>query len=269
MGVRKLSMISTTTAGKIHVSSAPDFSATDNHAAQFILKQNQTPPSIRDLASTLTHPFLSETDKARAIFTWLHYNIVYDAHAFFTGSISPSTPESTLRSGRAVCEGYAGLFLALAEKAGLQAYTISGHGKGYGYVALEPHAPTPSIDSNHSWNCVFVDEEWWLIDACWRAGYLEGTTYNQRFSPQWFMMTLSEFGRRHFPSDPQYQLLSPEESVSWPEYIGAPERPLFFGDLDKLAYHLDTIEPQTKYIQAGQRVTFRISKQCEHTYIHS
>ena len=104
-----------------------DFSAVDAHAANF---PRENVPSLDWLATQLTAPFSSQTDKARAVFTWLHHNIDYDVVAFFGNRVQSSTPVSTLNSGLAVCEGYAGLFTALATKAGMESIVVGGHGKG-------------------------------------------------------------------------------------------------------------------------------------------
>ncbi|KAG6897901.1 hypothetical protein C0992_009385 [Termitomyces sp. T32_za158] len=76
-----------------------DFAHVDAHAALF---PRHTVTSLDDLAYSLTEPFPYELEKARAIFTWLHHNITYDAEAFFSGNVQPSTAESTLSSGLAV-----------------------------------------------------------------------------------------------------------------------------------------------------------------------
>lgn len=75
-----------------------DFSGPDNHAAKF--PRHQLPSSdVGYLASLLCDPFPSATDKARAIFTWLHHNVDYDTKNFFAGTLQPSTPEKTITSG--------------------------------------------------------------------------------------------------------------------------------------------------------------------------
>lgn len=51
-----------------------DFSVVDGHAAQF---PRDTVDSLDQLAYDLTAPWQSETEKFRAIFTWLHHNIAY------------------------------------------------------------------------------------------------------------------------------------------------------------------------------------------------
>ena len=113
--------------------------------------------SLTALAQALASPFPSVTDKARAIYTWLHHNIAYNTEDFFRGTIKAATPEQTLKSGLAVCEGYAGLFADLAGKSGVTARVISGYGKGYGYV--RPAGSTlPKFESNHAWNAVKLDD---------------------------------------------------------------------------------------------------------------
>ncbi|KAJ7703155.1 hypothetical protein B0H17DRAFT_1041962 [Mycena rosella] len=229
------------------------FAHVDEHAALF---PRHTVTSIRQLARDLTAPFPSETEKARALFFWLHCNITYD----------PATAESTLRSGLAVCDGYAGMFASLAEFAGLQAHKVTGHGKGYGYAARTADEPVPPESSNHAWNCVLMDGEWRLLDACWGAGALMGDAYTQRFAPVWFTSTPAEFGRRHFPTDPSYQLISDEDGgpVSWEDYIMAPEGPTVYGDFHTLDFLQDLLQPATQAIQSGGWVSFHIFKMCEH-----
>jgi hypothetical protein len=106
-----------------------DFSGPDNHAARFP-RQSIPSTDITWLGHQLCDPFSSATDKARAIFTWLHHNVEYDVVAFFSKNLQPSTPNSTLRTGLAVCEGYAALFTSLATAAGLESVVVGGHGKG-------------------------------------------------------------------------------------------------------------------------------------------
>ena len=176
-----------------------DFSGPDRHASLF---PRQQVSSLQDLAYQLTSPFSSLTDKARALFTWLHHNVAYDVNNFFGGTVQRSTPQSTLQTGLAVCEGYAALFSNLAMYAGLESVVISGHGKGYGYTPLAPGSALPPYKSGHAWNAVKIDNgEWKLIDACWGAGHVQGKgmPYVPKFSPECFNMSNEEFGVKHFP----------------------------------------------------------------------
>ncbi|KAH7380231.1 hypothetical protein DE146DRAFT_749158 [Phaeosphaeria sp. MPI-PUGE-AT-0046c] len=199
-----------------------DFSGPDQHAARFP-REHLPSSDVGWLAHQLCSPFPSSTDKARAIFTWLHHNVDYDVHSFFSGTISPSTPERTITSGLAVCEGYAGLFAALALKAGLQALVVSGDGKGYGHTPLEPGQPVPAFDSNHAWNAVCIDNgEWKLIDPCWGAGHLgcqmKNEGYVRKFNPSEFTKSNIDFGTKHFPSDNAHQFRTDGRVISYEEF---------------------------------------------------
>ncbi|TKA79655.1 hypothetical protein B0A55_03431 [Friedmanniomyces simplex] len=203
-----------------------DFSAVDAHAARFP-RQSLPRQDLTWLAQQLTAPFPSATDKARAIFTWHHHNIFYDTQAFFSGNLRPSTPQSTLETGYAVCEGYAGLFAALALKAGLEAYVVSGHGKGFGYSQLKPGDPLPVYKAGHAWNAVKIDNgEWKLLDACWGAGHICGNNnlYKQEFAPQRFTQSNEEFGLDHFPGESGRQYRRDGLVVTWEEYITGNKR---------------------------------------------
>ncbi|KAF5393431.1 hypothetical protein D9757_000618 [Collybiopsis confluens] len=249
---------SSTTCIKCH-----DFSFVDAHAAQF---PRETVASLDQLAYDLTCPWENETEKFRAIFCWLHHNIAYDADAFFCGNVQASTPESTLRSGLAVCDGYAGLFASLADRAGLQSMRIGGHGKGFGYIPTEQGGPVPQYQGNHAWNCALMDGEWRLVDSCWGAGAVSSEGYIKGFNPTWFTFTNAQFGKRHYPEDPSYQLISGEEGgpISWKDYILEDEGPQIFGPFHTNNYSPFYLQPSAKYIQSGAWVTFYLFKVCEH-----
>ncbi|EDU42965.1 CYK3 protein [Pyrenophora tritici-repentis] len=253
-----------------------DFSGPDNHAAQF--PRTQLPSSdVGWLAHQLCAPFTSPTDKARAIFTWLHHNVDYDAHSFFNGTVSPTTPEKTIASGLAVCEGYAGLFAALALKAGLEAMVCSGACKGYGYAPLEPGQPVPPYQSTHAWNAVKIDNgEWKLVDPCWGAGHLgcqmRGEGYIRSFNPSQFIMDNNEFGLKHFPGEASHQFRTDGRIVSYEEFMRDDQggRVHVFGDAFKEhGIGERTFEPSQAQIKVNDPyapavVRFQFSTICPH-----
>ncbi|KAL1757601.1 hypothetical protein FB107DRAFT_208836 [Schizophyllum commune] len=240
-----------------------DFSIVDAHAAQF---PRQSVQSLEQLAYDLTSPFPTETDRFRAIFTWMHHNIDYDTQAFFGRTVRAVTPEETLRSGLAVCGGYAGLLVHLAELSGVTAYEVSGHGKGFGFEALPPGAAVPEERTGHAWNCCYMDGVWQLVDPCWGAGALVGGAYERRFAPEWFSMTPIEFVQRHFPTDRSFQLIGEEDGgvVEWADYIMAAPRPQLYSDFHEQKLHPDTIQPISREVQGGATTVFSVWKWCEH-----
>lgn len=196
-----------------------DFSGPDHQATLF---PRSRVSSLQSLALQLTSPFSSPTDKARAIFTWLHHNIAYDVISFFNHNVRGSTPQSTLQSGLAVCEGYAALFTNLATYAGLESVVISGHGKGFGFANLAPGAPLPPYNAGHAWSAVRIDDgEWKLIDPCWGAGHIQGAgqPYVKSFHSECFTMSNEEFGIKHFPGNKDQFFLPGGRRMSWEEYI--------------------------------------------------
>lgn len=253
-----------------------DFSGPDTHAARYpreLLPSHNLPW----LANELAAPFPSPTDKARAIFTWLHHNIEYDVHAFYNNCVEPSTPANTIATGLAVCEGYAGLFAALATHAGLEAIVVSGHGKGVGYSDPAAGSSLPPFSGNHAWNVVRIDNgQWKLIDSCWGAGSVQGPgiPYQKHLSPEHFIESNDEFGMRHYPANrDQFYRDDGRPGISWEEYmLGNPhspiptEQPIIFTDAHKHSIGPRSFRPATKHISINQGGPIRVqfSLICEH-----
>lgn len=125
-----------------------------------------------------------------------------------------------MASGLAVCEGYAGLFAALAMKAGLEAVVISGASKGGSYRQQGPNDPIPPFKCTHAWNaCRLDDGNWKLIDPCWGAGTVNaGEPYKKGFNPRRFTQSNIDFGRSHFPTDNSKQYREDGALLSWEDF---------------------------------------------------
>jgi hypothetical protein len=178
-----------------------NYDAVDRHALH-------APPevsrSIPVLAHYLTDPFSLDDEKSRAIFRWVAENINYDVKGFFSGKIEHETSGDVLKSRKAVCEGYSGLFEQLARAAGLEVVSISGFAKGYGYSS---GGKIPD-KSNHAWNAVKIEGEWKLLDCTWGAGHVgDQRDYVRKFTPHYFFTPPPEFIYDHFPEDSCWQLL--------------------------------------------------------------
>lgn len=248
-----------------------DFSGPDGVATQH-------PPTIIDrgdpvgyLAHNLCRHFSSPTDKARAIFTWCHHNIDYDVQGFFAGCPVRGTASETIFSGKAVCEGYARTFDAIAKRAGLECIVIGGHGKGFGFTPVKDGQPPPPRNpTGHAWNAVRIDNGYWkLIDPCWGAGHLADNAYKRQFSPQQFTMSNELFGWSHFPQESRYFFRDDGRIPSWEEYVMGPtggERPQWFGNTVEEGISEWNSSPRQKAIPvySGDTVRFQFAKLCEH-----
>lgn len=227
------------------------------------------------LANVLCSPFSSPTDKARAIFTWCHHNIDYNVKEFLAKCVRHRGVEETIFQGIAVCQGYAEVFQAVAQRAGLQCVVVGGHGKGFGYVPLAPgQSPPPRNATGHAWNAVCIDNgEWKLIDACWGAGNICGDRYKKEFNPQMFTLENDLFGLKHFPENPRYFYRKDGRVLTWEEYMIGPtgtEKAQWYGTATEEGLSEFTFSPAAKHLSVrggssgDEVVRFQFSKICEH-----
>ncbi|KAI0874461.1 hypothetical protein GGS24DRAFT_459213 [Hypoxylon argillaceum] len=250
-----------------------DFSSPDSVASQYPYHSLPRQDPVGYLANVLCAPFPSATDKARAIFTWCHHNIAYNVEEFFGKCVKGRDVNETIFLGKAVCQGYAEVYQAIAKRAGLQCVVVGGHGKGYGYTPLKRgQAPPPKDPTGHAWNAVCIDNgEWKLIDACWGAGSVGDEKFHKNFNPKMFTLTNEQFGHSHYPSNDQYFYREDGRILSWEEYISGPvpgaEKPQWCGGpsdegiSDEVGY-----SPATRHISvySGETVRFQFAKVCEH-----
>ena len=255
-----------------------DFSGPDEVAAQFPIASLPRQNTVNYVAHNLCDQFPSQTDKARAIFTWCHHNIAYDVDGFFGGCIPRGqTMSEVIFSGKAVCEGYARVYEALAVAAGLECVVVGGHGKGFGFHAVRPGDRVPPPDpTGHAWNAVRVDGgEWKLLDACWGAGNVSDTRaerYEKKFTPSMFTMDNETFGERHFPENPDYFFRADGRRISWSEYVVdkmEADPVILYSNGPEQFIAQESMEPRAEEISVSrgdpnERIAFRFGRSCRH-----
>ncbi|TXT07494.1 hypothetical protein VHUM_03214 [Vanrija humicola] len=249
-----------------------DFSQPDHYAASYPRASLPAHDPVGYLAEALCDPFPSVADKARAIFTWCHHNIAYDIVKFCSGNLRLMSPEETIRTGMAVCQGYADTYAAIAQRAGLECVVVSGHGKGAGVRDWVAGEPIPPFDPNHAWNAVRLESGWKLVDACWGAGNIDmaAQTYEPSFKPIHFSMLNDEFGQTHFPKDPA--LFYVPNPPSWDEYVvgsnGGFARPLVTKTAHDEGINQWSVEPSISPIPLvasdPPSVRFQMTTVCPH-----
>ncbi|MBS2098366.1 transglutaminase domain-containing protein [Carboxylicivirga linearis] len=186
------------------------------------------PGSIKkteQLAERINKDFTSDEDKAAAIYTWIALNIEYDVKSFFSNKntsvkysyqsleekeakekeIRDKMVHTTLRKKKAVCEGYAYLYKAVSDLCGLESVIISGSSKNnYKLIGREPKG------TDHAWNAVKINNQWYLIDATWGAGSVDPSTrkFIKEFTDGYFMMPADRFFSQHFPKDEEWSFVN-------------------------------------------------------------
>lgn len=163
--------------------------------------------NVRTLSAYLVGTAHTPTSKARRIYRWITQNINYDVPAV-RGSKPASVyePQQVLQRRQTVCEGYARLFQALAQEAGLEAKVVSG----------KTHRSISDSAGGHAWNAVRLDGNWTLLDCTWGAGYVKGDDYFRAPTDYYFGLDPKVMVASHFPSDETWQLL--ETPISQAEF---------------------------------------------------
>jgi transglutaminase-like putative cysteine protease len=208
-----------------------EYAAIDKKAALL----SKHPASINTLADEIKRRGTNDLERARLIFKWITANIRYDneaagkdiSAAFQDQRSLDDMINDTFRERKGVCGDMSYLYLAVARKAGLEAYSIL----GWAYRPGEP-----IIDGgfrgvpNHRWNAVKINGTWKLFDL----------TGGQ------FCIPPEEMIRHHYPVVPYWQLLDRTVTMKIPVF------PPFEGDdAKKSRTRLTTKQTMVTYIKKG------------------
>ncbi|XP_016851781.2 kyphoscoliosis peptidase [Anolis carolinensis] len=186
------------------------FNLLDTHVLRVSeqLKLKPGPMSIQTVVALITEEARSPLEKARAIWVWLCHNIEYDVDGFLGLSEKIHSPEQVLLTRKGVCSGYAHLYREMCKEAGLSCVGVSGHGRGAGYSQGQSFLQKKS---NHMWNAVKLEDQWFLLDACWGAGLVdvEKGLFVPKHDDFFFLTDPEDFIQSHWPDEPQWQLIQP------------------------------------------------------------
>lgn len=211
---------------------AQDFSEIDYKVKHYPKSLN----TIESLALRISNDFITDEEKVRAAFTWVSHNINYKTGKFFAFS----TPEIIIYNSKyelkkrkeeviqrriqrildtkiAVCDGYALVFKALCDHLNIECEVIKGISK------QEIKAEIGSkVYKNHSWNVVFVNQEWKLIDTTWSAGYVNSKedVFVSDFDDTYFFTKPTDFIKHHYPKYDKWQLIP--QKISLKDFFKAP-----------------------------------------------
>jgi transglutaminase/protease-like cytokinesis protein 3 len=181
------------------------------------------------LAKLLTEPYTTDLEKVRSIFRWITEHIEYNTLRFqpyrtiyhddgiaseddsLPGlrSLDERVARIVLKRKQTVCAGYARLFKALCDFAGIKSEIITGYAKT-NMSALK------QFKCNHNWNAVFIDSNWYLLDVTWASGYLSfsGTEFIKDYNDYYFLTPPKYFIEDHYPEDVRWTLLNNPPTIS-------------------------------------------------------
>lgn len=178
------------------------------------------------LCHNLTYKLNTDAEKFRAIYTWvcnnikgdnyLHNKVTKKRKKYAKDSIGllkwNTTYKKTIfkklvNKKKTMCTGYAYLIKEMATIVGLDCKIIEGYGRSV-------NANIDALENlNHSWNAVKINNKWYLCDATWSSGYMDGKgTFIQDYNNGYFLTEPTLFAKNHFPKNQKW-LLSANTSV--------------------------------------------------------
>lgn len=100
---------------------------------------------VRDVLDRLITPAMNDHQRVKAIHDWIVLRLAYDV------GLNRYTAYEALRTGKAVCQGYALLAYRMFTAAGIPARIVEG----------------AVAEGDHAWNLVRVAGRWYHLDATW------------------------------------------------------------------------------------------------------
>ena len=196
----------------------PDFSKIDNAVKNLVIpatqkdastmkaesKKEEVEEDIANAAKLIVKTAGATTikEKARAIFTWIAYNIDYDYNRLNNTEITAFYDLSTM------CDGYSILFEKMCEAVDVDCYKYVGMVAGF-------QESDKFRDKLHAWNLVCINKlesVYFLVDVTWSANLREEAEEEQEPNDAWdiwFDPDPCYFATSHY-SDELGVLVSPE-----------------------------------------------------------
>jgi hypothetical protein len=204
-----------------------NFYKIDNNVASIPFARADT------LAKHLAGLGKTDREKVRAIFRWITEHIDYNMIVFNRSKkpapvfyeepddsnaalppLNERVAAKVLYKKVAFCDGYARLFKTLCDHAGIQSEII------FGYARTNMNK---KFGVNHTWNAVYIDSSWHLLDVTWASGFVSySNQYVKQYNDYYFLTSPEQFIRDHYPEDLKWSLLS--DPPIYREYAQSPFR---------------------------------------------
>jgi len=154
--------------------------------------------SAADMAHYFMLHFENDKDRTRAAFIWIATNLKYDVENMYNAAFYRDKEElvkKILISKRGLCMHYATLYEALLTHMGIKSHIVTGYTRQQGQIDRIAHA----------WNAVYLDDNWYLSDATWGAGYVQNKRFIKEINNDYFLARPAAFAQSHMPFDPLWQ----------------------------------------------------------------
>ena len=174
---------------------------------------NITPDIESSIQSVAEYIARQESDpylQIKALHDYVISRISYDFQALKMGKYPSQDAQTVFSTRKAVCGGYANLFMALSQVIGINTVVIQGD-------IRQDLAPPNSISTNagqlnpnikltlHAWNAIKVADNWQLVDTTWDD--INSTQNLSLYKSDYLMPPPEVMITDHFPTQSDWQLL--------------------------------------------------------------
>ncbi|WP_291909763.1 transglutaminase-like domain-containing protein [Chitinophaga sp. CB10] len=172
------------------------------------------PANADSLAWWINANCKTERDKLATLYAWISDHIKYDKKGMdsrthqIAGVDTLGLINRELQSGKAVCVGYAAIFMHIARKMDITSLLVT----GYCF-----DRKMKRLDTAHAWVAVKTGADWSFVDPTWGAGYIVPASqkilfwkirrfhFLPRLDWRYFMKSNDVFIKDHVPFDPLLQ----------------------------------------------------------------
>lgn len=240
-----------------------DFTRADNIAK---LNEGESLKNLPLLCYKLTFRLESKVEKFRAIYTWVSTNIKGDnsmsnkvtrkRKSYKNDSLSllkwnksykKKVFKTLVNRKKTMCTGYAYLIKEMAAIVDIECKIIDGYGRN-------TNANTNKLEmANHSWNAVKLNNKWYVCDATWSSGYMDGKGYFIKdYNDGYFLTDPQLFSNNHFPLDKKWLLKSKKTTTNFIE------APLIYDEIFK--HKAFPVYPETMNVNTtkGKAILFKL-----------
>ena len=214
--------------GSMSAQPRADYSRADSIATQYA---GAPLTNLWLLAHQLTDSLPTDTEKFRALHTWVCQNITNDHRIYernkrmrlryaddparlqaWNARLLPLVRQRLVDKRKTICTGYAYLLQNLASQVGIRTEMIPGYGRSAAGNVGGPGWP------DHHWNAVWLDSAWYLCDPTWSSGTQH--LWGQQGPDPYFLADPARFALNHYPLDTAWLLL--DHAPTLRQFLDAP-----------------------------------------------
>ncbi len=178
----------------------------DKDLGEFLESRNIetfSPDEIVDLCvNYIEENALDDYHKIKLVHDCIWYLASYDHDSLEIGNYWPWDFRTVLSRRLCVCAGFSRTFVYFCEKLGIRAINVLGN-------ALDGTERTAEEveDQDHAWTILELNDGWYLFDLTWDCSITHGGKRDDTYSCNYFFVRPDDFIRRHYPKNPEKQLL--------------------------------------------------------------